>query len=38
MFSSMNTTLSKINNKESNVYLGSEQVQKNLNRSTAGMR
>ena len=38
MFSSMNTTLSKINNKESSVYLGSEQVQKNLNRSTAGMR
>ena len=38
MFRAMNTTLERINNKDSNVYLGSEQVQKNLERSTAGMR
>jgi hypothetical protein len=38
MFKSMNQSLNSINKKESNVYLGSEQVQNNLNRSTAGLR
>lgn len=38
MFKTMNSSLNSINKKESNVYLGSEQVQNNLNRSTAGLR
>ena len=38
MFKAMNKSLNSINKKESNVYLGSEQVQNNLNRSTAGLR